>query len=144
MAHLTFAPEIETEKLKLLQVSNKLGWLLCGYEGKTHICLQAKGDGDVDEFVPLLKDDQVQFVLIRLPKGKLLGDCTDTASLDVFMTWTGPAVRRIERGQKKGDVPGVSQHLQPHHVDIEAINKNNISADSVRHRSFGAGSHVID
>jgi len=141
MAHLTFAPEIEPTKLNLLQVNNKLGWLLCGYEGKTHIVLQAAGDGDVEEFVPLLKDDQVQFVLVRLPKGQLLRDVAETASLDVFISWTGPSVGRIVRGQKKGDVPGVSQYLQPHHVDVEAINRRNINADTVRHRAFGAGSH---
>jgi hypothetical protein len=43
--------------------------LLIGYTGPTTLALQATGKGGVDEVVSHLKDDQVQYTLIRLEVG---------------------------------------------------------------------------
>jgi len=142
---ITFDPQIAAVRDRLLSSTSKAGWLVLSYEGKTHIALTAQGDSDnVDDWVTYLKDDDIQYVLMRLPKGRLVEDLGLTATKDVFITWTGPNVGRVARGMKKGDFADVSGHCQPHHVDVEAINKKNITNDNVRFKTFGAGSHVID
>jgi len=143
-AGLTFTPDIAEAKHKLFDINCQGGWLVVGYSGAKSLELQATGNGDVNEMVDSLIDDQIQYVLMRLQKDKLLHDVSKSPTKDVFMTWIGPNVNRMDRGKKKGDVPDVSAALQPHHVDLEAINRKKITNEVVRERTFGAGSHIID
>eukprot|EP01125_Pyxidicula_operculata_P021664 TRINITY_DN8499_c0_g1_i1.p1 TRINITY_DN8499_c0_g1~~TRINITY_DN8499_c0_g1_i1.p1 ORF type:complete len:145 (-),score=42.33 TRINITY_DN8499_c0_g1_i1:68-502(-) len=144
MSKLSFSADITPAKEKLQVTSNRSGWIVIGYEGNSsNLVLQGQGNSYViEDFVPLLKDDQVQYVLMRLPANPDGGD--DMSTKDVLMVWIGPGVGRVQRGKRKGDFGEVSQHLQPHHVDLEAINKANITSPVVWSKVFGAGSHVID
>jgi len=143
---VSFASNIAAAKDELLKVGNYDGWMVLGYQGNT-IVIQSQGkSGGVVEVVKQLKDDEVQYVLIRLSvHSGVVDGSAKQYTRDIFITWTGPAVKIIEKGKKKGNLPAVAAHLQPHHVELEAVNRESFTEANVRARSDPtSGSHVID
>ncbi|KAL6065503.1 ADF-H domain-containing protein [Balamuthia mandrillaris] len=125
------------------------GWVLVGYSGPETLVLQAKGSGGVPELVSNLKDNEVQYCLVRIPlenavsSSRAQGDPQKTR--DVFIAWTGPAVKIIEKGKKMAHVGDVTKVLAPSHAELTAISKQNFTEAVVRDRSdVLSGSHVID
>jgi len=139
---VTFSNDILTAKNELLAPANPQGWIIVGYTGPNSIGLQHKGNGGVAELVPKLSDDQVQYILVRLPEPQ---EGAKTPTKDVFLTWVGPNVKVMERGKKKAHVPDVANYLKPHHWELEAINRANFSESTIRTKSHAnSGSHIID
>eukprot|EP01119_Soliformovum_irregulare_P018075 TRINITY_DN547_c0_g1_i4.p4 TRINITY_DN547_c0_g1~~TRINITY_DN547_c0_g1_i4.p4 ORF type:complete len:103 (-),score=24.25 TRINITY_DN547_c0_g1_i4:886-1194(-) len=88
-----------------------------------------------------LKDDQIQYCLIRLPEVNSVKDAVNVdrkdgkiLTKDIFINWSGPAVRQIEKGQKKSHVGDVSAYLKPFHADLSAVNRENFTEEVVRER----------
>eukprot|EP01121_Diplochlamys_sp_Union-15-3_P006149 TRINITY_DN1665_c0_g1_i1.p1 TRINITY_DN1665_c0_g1~~TRINITY_DN1665_c0_g1_i1.p1 ORF type:complete len:141 (+),score=20.31 TRINITY_DN1665_c0_g1_i1:90-512(+) len=131
---------IKAAKNEIFREGNRSGWILLGYEGNT-IKLTNKGAGKPEEIASLLRDDQVQYMLVRIPDQK---DEHPTIR-DVFIAWTGPKVKIIERGKKKTHVGEVEALLQPVHASLTATNSKNFNEHVIRDKSSAlSGSHVID
>jgi len=135
-------PGIAQAKKEIFNDTAKHGWLLLGYQDKSGgIIVQAKGTGDISEMASLLKDDEVQYVLVRIPAEK---DGNPTVR-DISIHWTGPAVKPIERGKKKMHFDFVAHHLAPVHCTLQALNSKNFNEATVRAKSNAhSGSHVIE
>jgi hypothetical protein len=121
------------------------GWLIMGFvAGKsTEIELQNKGRGTIAEMIEHLKDDEMQFILIRLTLPEMKGGAVSTR--DVFIEWNGPDVAAIDKGKKKSLVGEIKELLQPYHAELTAISKQNFNLEVVLDRSAPfSGSHVID
>jgi hypothetical protein len=73
--------------------NDAVSWVLLAYSAATEIVLVASGVRPLEELAALLRDDQVQYALLRVPTP---GD--STRRRDMFVTWIGPAVRSIEKG----------------------------------------------
>jgi len=117
-------------------------WLLMGYEGSTNaLKLVATGQGDLDELVTHLKDDQILYGLYRT---------TDTidntvAVKFVLIIWIGesvPIIRKARITTHKGDV---TSFLGQYHVDVNCSNLSEINEEIVKdlvQRASGTASHV--
>jgi len=149
----TFADEKEIKAAKdtILTPLNASGFLVLGYSNPTTIVLQAKStSSDVEQMVSHIKEDQIQYCLIRLEeKYKDIANVNrqdgKKATRDIFISWIGPEVRTIEKGKKNSHIQAVAKFLLPHHAEITAVNKKNFTEANVRDRAAAlSGSHVID
>jgi len=104
-------------------------WLLMGYEGNTNaLKLVATGQGDLDELITHLKDDQILYGLYRT---------TDTidntvAVKFVMIVWVGEKVAFVRKARittHKGDV---TSFLGQYHVDVHCSNLSEINEDIVK------------
>jgi len=104
-------------------------WMLMGYEGNTNtLKLVSTGQGDLDELITHLKNDQILYGLYRT---------TDTidntvAVKFVLIVWVGetvPIIRKARITTHKGDV---TSFLGQYHVDVHCSNLNEINEDIVR------------
>jgi len=104
-------------------------WMLMGYEGNTNaLKLVATGQGDLDELITHLKDDQILYGLYRT---------TDTidntvAVKFVLIIWIGesvPIIRKARIATHKGDV---TSFLGQYHVDVTCSNLSEINEDIVK------------
>jgi hypothetical protein len=97
--------------------------------------------GGVSEVAKHLRDDEVQYILVRIPEKKDIANATR----DIFITWWGPKHPKIKSAKKRTHHADVKKVMQPSHAELECINKANFTEDVVRERSNpGSGSHVID
>jgi len=151
MAAVKFSDqEIKAAKNDLLKPTNDSGWLLMGYTSPDTVGLQATGKGGVTELVGKLKDNEVQFCLIRLLEvekdiSKVNRQDGKAATKDIFITWIGPEVRQVEKGKKTSHAGTVAKFMQPFHAELMAVNKENFTETVVREKAAPlSGSHVID
>jgi len=117
-------------------------WMLMGYEGSSNnLKLVATGNGDLDELITHLKDDQILYGLYRT---------TDTidntvAIKFVLIVWVGekvPIIRKARITTHKGDV---TTFLGQYHVDVHCSNLNEINEDIVKdlvQRASGTANNV--
>jgi len=136
------AGTIKGEKARIFIEGARTGWLLLGYEGNTtRIKLIASGTGQAEEMAGLLKDNEVQYALVRIPDHK---DEHPTIR-DVFVAWTGPGVKILERGKKSTHTGEIQAVLMPVHASLTAHNSKNFNENNIRDKSNPlSGSHVID
>eukprot|EP01120_Amphizonella_sp_Union-15-10_P006076 TRINITY_DN1891_c0_g1_i1.p1 TRINITY_DN1891_c0_g1~~TRINITY_DN1891_c0_g1_i1.p1 ORF type:complete len:166 (-),score=48.86 TRINITY_DN1891_c0_g1_i1:35-460(-) len=127
---------------KVFVDGNRQGWVLVGYENKSdHIVLQATGFGNPDEIKPLLREDEFQYIMIRIPDQK---DEHPTVR-DIRVAWQGPKVKIVERGRRSTHIGVVEEVLKPVHAALTANNSAHFGEATVRDRSTpGSGSHIID
>jgi len=115
--------------------------MLCGYVNDTTIALQSSGDGDVKQLVEYLKDDEVQYALIRLPEKKdgLL------VSLDVYICWMGSSLSKMKAGKRVATHSGeVQVLLSPNHAQLTASSKQQFTEENIRLKARPeAGSHHL-
>lgn len=125
----------------VLKPSSFNGFVILNYVNDNTVTLQAKGNGGVSELATHLKDDQVQYMLVRLHEKK---GTTDT-SKDVYIAWTGPKVSKIQAAKKNTHSGDIQKLLAPNHAQLTAINRENFNEARVRERADPqAGSHIID
>ena len=140
--------EVKVLISKVLNNESYSGWILCGYQDDNcTLEIQAHGEGGVDEFVQLLKDDQWQYVLVRttdMSKNiKMMGE-TKLTTRDVFITWQGPSVSILQRGRFNEHRNIIKKVLQPSHAELYAFGKKNFTAKEVADKSAPlSGSHEI-
>jgi len=117
------------------------GWVLIGYTGPATLSFQKAGTGSVNELIIELKEDVVQYALMRVPV-----DVTDVnKTRDIFILWTGPNVKILEKGKKKSHLGDVKKILQPFHSEIFVSGKTHLNIATVVERSNPLyGSHEID
>jgi len=116
-------------------------WALLGYEGNTKVFLQGKGDGGLDELLPHLKPDQVQYGLYRTT------DTVDNtvAVKFVLILWVGesvPVTRKARIITHKGEI---TSFVGQYHVDCSCSNMDEINEDIIRdlvQRASGTASFV--
>ncbi len=110
--------ELREAQAALFNINSVSGWLLLNYVGPSTVHFAAGGEGGVEEFVPHLEDDQIQYFLyINLTESAIafdqynryalvrIGNIQEKGTLkttirDVFITWIGPGVGIIEKGKK--------------------------------------------
>eukprot|EP01123_Difflugia_compressa_P008872 TRINITY_DN278_c0_g1_i4.p1 TRINITY_DN278_c0_g1~~TRINITY_DN278_c0_g1_i4.p1 ORF type:complete len:152 (+),score=31.74 TRINITY_DN278_c0_g1_i4:121-576(+) len=119
-------------------------WILAGYVENNEIDILAIGQGGVDELVANLSDDEIQFMLIRCPFKK--DNTAEETIKDVYICWSGPNVKRMEKAKKKGsDGEYMKSVFTPHHAALEAESRRNFTLRTVLDRASAlSGSHIID
>ena len=132
--------ELREAQAALFNINSTSGWLLVNYVGPSTVHFAAGGEGDENEWKPLLEDDQIQYLLVRL------GNIPEQNSVrDIFIKYIGFEVGIIEKGKKTAHLGDIQSLLQPFHADVTVVNKNALDRDSLLDRSHPlSGSHVID
>jgi len=103
--------------------------------------LDKQHGGALNDLLPNLRDDQVQYAIIRIQPDE--GDAKLTR--DVFINWVGPSVRALEKGKKKSHLSEVQRILHPFHISISATNKSNFTLDNLKRVSDPrTANHSID
>jgi len=142
------AKEVQELIAQVLHPGSFSGWILCGYQDDNcTLEIQAHGNGGVPEFVPLLQDDQWQYILVRTQDTskqiKTGGEIKKTTRY-VFITWQGSAVSILQRGRFNEHRNTVMNVMQPSHADLVAVGKNNFTEQEVASKSAPlSGSHEI-
>jgi len=143
-AMVTFTDEDAMRSaIKAIRADNDpTDWMLMGYEGSANtLKLVATGQGDLDELITHLKDDQILYGLYRT---------TDTidntvAVKFVLIVWVGekvPIIRKARIVTHKGDV---TSFVGQYHVDVNCSNLNEINEDIVKdlvQRASGTANNV--
>jgi len=142
------AKEVGELIAKVLHAGSFSGWILCGYQDDNcTLEIQAHGTGGVSEFVPLLQDDQWQYMLVRTQDTskniKMQGEVKKTTR-DVFITWQVPSVSILQRGRFNEHRNTLRSVMKPSHADLVAIGKKNFTEQEVASKSAPlSGSHEI-
>lgn len=115
-----------------------------GYARGNSLTLQSHSSaGGPEEMAALLKDEEVQYGLLRLSTGDL-GKAA-SATRDVFIQWNGAKVSNIQKGVKKGHVGEVKEIFRPYNAEVLVVNKERFTTSEVLdHSSPQSGSHILD
>lgn len=140
--------EVEELIAKVLHPGSFSGWILCGYQDDNcTLEIHAHGEGGVNQFVPLLEDDQWQYILVRIQdtsKNIKMGGETKKTTRDVFITWQGPSVSILQRGKFNEHRNTIRSVMKPSHADLIATGKKNFTEQEVQNKSAPlSGSHEI-
>jgi len=88
------------ENISNIQVAaNHFGWVTIGYITQNKLSIQATGYKSVDELAEHLKDEQIQYALLRIGID-FDRDQKVTKTRDILIVWYGPKVKMLEKGQK--------------------------------------------
>jgi len=118
------------------------GWVLVSYTAQSTLAFKSKGDNFID-FVSELRDDEIQFGLIRLSIVK--EESGEIGFRDVLINWLGPQVTNVQKGKKKAHMGALQRLLYPYHAELVVVAKDHLTEEIVRERSAPlSGSHVID
>jgi len=125
---------------ELLHKSTLSGFVVLKYISKDTVALQTSTlSGGVEELLPHLEDNQVQYILLRLQPNK-----ASEVSKDVFITWMGPRVSKIEQGKKSEHLGDAKEVLKPHHAQVTALTKVGFTEERIRALADPtAGSHIL-
>lgn len=115
-------------------------YVVLGYSGPQTVRMQAGGEGGVTELVQQLKDDQIQYGLIRIT----YFEDGNPLTRDVFVQWNGPKVSAIQKGIKKAHCGELKSVLCPTAIEILASSKTNFTLETLVARSAPTASRIID
>lgn len=106
-----------------------LDWVVFSYENantNTVVSL-GKGNGGADEFIPLLKDDVVGYVLVR--KTEQI-DMTEAVKF-AFIRFVGDNVPRMLKARLGTHFGAVTEFFSPYHVSLDVTRTNEISDEII-------------
>eukprot|EP00004_Rigifila_ramosa_P007059 TRINITY_DN17981_c0_g1_i1.p2 TRINITY_DN17981_c0_g1~~TRINITY_DN17981_c0_g1_i1.p2 ORF type:complete len:144 (+),score=39.23 TRINITY_DN17981_c0_g1_i1:52-432(+) len=117
------------------------GWILCGYTGDNTVALTATGRGTSSELRTHIKDDQIQYAVVRVQaKNK---DFVEPR--DVFIRFIGSSVSTLKKGKMSTHVGKLQAVLSPTKGHLECTNVANMTDELIaKLTNAGTGSHVID
>ena len=134
-------PELREAKAALFNINSPSGWVLLNYVGPSTVHFSASGEGGPDAITPHFEDDQIQYALVRVNAGS--GSMDDIR--DVFLTWIGPGVGILEKGNKRAFEEEAQYYLQPFHGDVTVLNRANFNMANLLKKSHPLNdSHMID
>lgn len=125
-----------------VDAKSKNGYVVCGYrEDGATLFLQGYGYGGPAACLPLLQDDQQQYVMVRIPDGQK--DVPSTR--DVLITWQGrsvPIIRKGRYGEHRNTVLLMFEHSHAHLTCLG--DRKNFTEELIRQRSAPlSGSHEL-
>jgi hypothetical protein len=115
-------------------------YVVLGYTPTGAIRMLAGGVGGVDDMVSHLKDEEIQYGLIRIT----YYEDGNPLTRDVFVQWNGPKVSAIQKGIKKAHCGEVKNALCPTAIEILASSKTNFTLETLLARSAPTAARVID
>lgn len=101
-------------------------WILLNYVGRETLKMTAAGEDSSEGLVRELRDDEVQYALIRIDVSAADGK---KELRDVLVTWTGPAVPIIEKGRKSQYQDAVAAQLPDHKASVHADDLKRITLE---------------
>jgi len=133
------------ENISNIQVAtNHFGWVTIGYITQNKLSIQATGYKSVDELAEHLKDEQIQYALLRIGID-FDRDQKVTKTRDILIVWYGPKVKMLEKGQKTSHLGDIKKVFKPYHSELSVTGKNCFNLETILERSSpGSGSHSID
>lgn len=134
--------QVQSIVAQLLHKTTLSGFLVLKYVSKDTVALQVSQlSGGVEQLLPHLEENQVQYVLLRLqPNPHKAAE----VSKDVFITWMGPKVSKIEQGKKTEHLGDAKEILKPHHAQVTCLTKKGFTEDKIRALADPtAGSHIL-
>jgi len=132
---------IQTLLKQIFSSDSPQGWLLMGYANPDTIVYEAHGFDTLATLTQLLRDDAEQFFLIRLPYNK--SGSKTTASRDIFVAWSGPAVTVVERGRRRLHTDYVVSILKPAKAQLEIFNRALLTEQHLLSCSDPRGAAII-
>jgi hypothetical protein len=140
MARFSDPDSVTAAIADVLRPASKNGWVMVTYNGN-NLVLEGKGTGGVNEVRSRLRNDAVQYILLRIEDRKEGAFTTR----DVFVAWTGPEVSKIQAAKRAADAAVVQSVMRPSHAQITAVNKERFTESEVRDKSAPlSGSHHIE
>eukprot|EP01091_Cochliopodium_minus_P011618 TRINITY_DN3339_c0_g2_i1.p1 TRINITY_DN3339_c0_g2~~TRINITY_DN3339_c0_g2_i1.p1 ORF type:complete len:506 (-),score=152.40 TRINITY_DN3339_c0_g2_i1:46-1563(-) len=124
--------------IKNVRTSN-LDWTLFGYQDKKIITFQSEGSGGLEELKTHLKEDQIQYGLLKVT------DTIDNLPVTrfVFIVWIGKAVKIFVKSLSVTHRGKMKDFIGQAHVTIDAIILDDLQQDIIQQKvSDASGSSV--
>jgi len=122
-------PDVAAAYQEIRTDANATNWILLGYEGNS-IVLQGKGSGGLSEAVNDLKDDQCQYLYLRV----ISGDQESRRTKFVFISWCGEQVGALKRAKMSVHKASVKSVIKDFGIEMHSTNKEDLSEDDLMQR----------
>jgi len=109
--------------------ANPTTWMMSKYVDKK-VFLLGSGQGDVSELVPLLKDDEISYGLLRVTD-KI--DNSTTVKF-VFIAWTGSQVKPQTKALVSANKGSIEVLFEPQHVKFFSSDTKEFTVDNILDR----------
>lgn len=108
--------------------ADSLDWLLLGYVSANQVGVVGSGSGGLAELRPLLKDDAVLYIFLRVED-----QIDDTKMFRfVYARWVGDNVPAMRKGKLTTHRGMMQDFFSPYHVELEVTDLNGITADVIK------------
>jgi len=146
MGDVEFSESAKTEGLNVIkevrQDSNKKNWVIFGYENKNTITLTASGEGGLEELKQHLKDDEIQYSLLKVV------DIFDNLPVTrfVWIVWAGTHVKIFFKASITTHRGKIKDFIGQSHVTIDASSKEEITEEIISQKvsdASGSSNRVL-
>jgi hypothetical protein len=133
------AEKVKEELGNSLRPEISFSWFVVSYTGPNNISFTASGTKSLEEFGEQLKDDQVQYAMLRLST-----PTSTTKVRDIFISWFGPGVKLMDKSKKRSHLGDVKRILQPFHCELTVQGKKHWNEKMIIERTNIGSSHELD
>ncbi|KAB5517381.1 hypothetical protein GE09DRAFT_979082 [Coniochaeta sp. 2T2.1] len=113
-------------------------WLLVGDHptARNKLALADKGTGGLEEVIPLLQDDKVQYAYVRV---EYANDAESKRIKFALIVWIGPNVKPLRRGRVLSESADVKKILSHYSIQVDASSKGDLEEKDIVSRLRKAG-----
>jgi len=129
-------------------LSGDSGFMILGYVDDKSIRLQQASYGNIDKFFDYFDDSQVQYAILRFPEASRVDLSREEGKLsnrDVFISWLGCSVKRLEKGKKQTHLGYVKSIFSISFSELSFLSRKSFTIDIIRNAvAQGLTSHLYE
>jgi hypothetical protein len=132
------SPEILASYDRVRSDKDDANWLLVADHPteRNKLVLAGSGSGGLEEVMPLLEDDKVQYVYTRV---EYANDAESKRIKFALIVWIGQNVKPLRRGRVLSESADVKKVLSHYSVQVDASSKGDLEQDDIVARLRKAG-----
>lgn len=132
------SPEILAAYQGIRSDKDDANWLLVADHPteRNKLALAGSGSGGLEEFMPLLDDDKVQYGYVRV---EYANDAESKRIKFALVVWIGQNVKPLRRGRVLSESADVKKVLSHYSVQVDASSKGDLEQDDIVARLRKAG-----
>ena len=113
-------------------------WLLVSDHptARNKLALAEKGTGGLEEVIPLLQDDKVQYAYVRV---EYANDAESKRIKFALIVWIGQNVKPLRRGRVLSESADVKKILSHYSIQVDASSKGDLEEKDIVSRLRKAG-----
>ena len=121
-------PAIADAYAEISNLRGSTNWVLLGYTNNTTLEVVGKGTGGVNELIPLLKDDAVNYGLVRI---NFVAEDETKRTKFVFFAWAGPSASVLKKGKMSVHKASVKTIFKDFAVELQSDSRDDLSEDAL-------------
>lgn len=132
------SPEILEAYEAVRSDKDDTNWLIVSDHptARNKLALAGKGCGGLEEVIPLLEDDKVQYAYVRF---EYANDAESKRIKFGMLVWIGPNVKPLRRGRVLSESADVKKVLSHYSIQVDASSKGDLDEKDIITRLRKAG-----